>query len=118
MKGRFNVLRISTAFPTLKEIPKNEEDEASLVDVKTATKVEWPDNWHTMPSRWKAVLLKEITLKVVRSFLTGLREEGTHQEVVDHYRDLMGIAKPPADKKTKKKTKKRSAADGLDPARK
>lgn len=62
------VLRIDTAFPTVVGTPED-AGEADLVEVETKTRVYWPDNWHKLSPRWRAVLLTKLVHKVVATLL-------------------------------------------------
>jgi hypothetical protein len=91
LSSRGKVLRIDVAVPTFVSVPRG--DEADTVEVKTRTTVHWPDNWHTLPPKWKAVLVRELINEVIRGALAGDREDGAAQAVLDELGPMLGWKK-------------------------
>lgn len=67
---RGTLLKVTVAVPTFDPVPTEAAKEAEMVEARTRTSVTWPDNWHQLPRRWKAVLVRELVLKLVRSVAT------------------------------------------------
>ncbi len=81
---RGKTLHIETSFPTFKEVPKESDEGADTFEVTTRTKVGFPDNWWQLPPKWKAVLLRELLMKIARTFI---REDPV---VAKEFRKAMG----------------------------
>lgn len=100
MKFNRKTLSISTAYPTVVGVPKA-EGEAELEKVTTRTSVGWPDNWHLLPPKVKAVLLANVVHKVLGSFL-GAGSPRQDTAVYTEFCRLTGWGSPATKKKTRK----------------
>lgn len=72
------LLGIKTDIPTFKEVPKDSDDEAVTHGVTTKTSIRWPDNWHQLTPKWRALLLRELLWKII-SGVVG-RDAATFEE--------------------------------------